>query len=107
MAITSTFNPGLGVLDTFGDVNDNTITMSRIVHDNEILSGSLQISVTAKKWPNGVAETKGPYPVGSNTEYTDVRVKGRQMQVRTESSGTNDDWRFGKTRYDTSGGTLR
>lgn len=97
---------------TFGVLEDAqdgtaTITLSRVVNDVGLTSGTLQVTVSCKKWPNGAATEKGPYPINASTEYVDVRAKGRQMQVTYGSAGTNDEWRLGDVRYDVSGGTLR
>jgi hypothetical protein len=41
-----------------------------------------------------------PYIITPTTDKVDTRARGRQIQLRIESSEINDNWRFGTMRVD-------
>jgi hypothetical protein len=41
-----------------------------------------------------------PYIITPTTDKVDTRARGRQIQLRIESSELGDNWRFGTMRVD-------
>lgn len=64
-----------------------------------VMSGSLNFSITTKKWPNGPEVTKGPYTITNSIDKIDLRARGRQARVKFSTSAAGTDWGIGKPRY--------
>ena len=73
------------------------------------MSGSTTLAVKFKsrKYPNAPEITKGPFNVVQNTEKISTRVKGRQIAIRYESSGIDDEWALGDFRINAQVDSVR
>ena len=82
--------------------------IDRIVPDVR-MSGSTTLAVKFKsrKYPNAPEITKGPFNVVQNTEKISTRVKGRQIAIRYESSGIDDEWALGDFRINAQVDSVR
>ncbi len=67
--------------------------------DNTAYSGTLKISMKARKYPGGPVITKGPFTVTGSTQKVSTRLRGREMAIQIQSSTTADlPWRMGQFR---------
>lgn len=67
--------------------------------DNTPYSGTLQISLKARKYPGGPVITKGPFTVTGSTQKVSTRLRGRELAIQIQSSTTADlPWRMGQFR---------
>ena len=67
--------------------------------DGSALTGNLDYSIKYRPYPGATQQTKGPYTVSAATQKVDHRVRGRQIAIRVDSSGTGQSWRFGSLRF--------
>lgn len=65
-----------------------------------VLSGTVRITMKARKFPNTEQITKGPIDVDSSKGYIRPRIRGRQIAVRIGSNEVDASWRFGRLRFD-------
>ena len=80
------------------DDGDELMFVDRIVPDFN-LTGSLQVTMNFRNYPNGPVTTKGPYTFSSiDKEYADIRARGRQMSLKISSNADGSSWQLGKTR---------
>lgn len=64
------------------------------------ITGSLDLTVKSKKYPQDASEvSKGPFTISPTTTKVSLRAKGRQMKVRFSSSSTGDNWELGTFRF--------
>ena len=67
--------------------------------DNTPYSGTLNISLKARKYPGGPVITKGPFPVTGSTQKVSTRLRGRELAIQIQSStSSNLPWRMGQFR---------
>jgi len=67
--------------------------------DNTPYTGTLQISLQARKYPGGDVTTKGPFPVTGTTQKVSTRLRGREIAIQIQSSTSSDlPWRMGQFR---------
>jgi hypothetical protein len=67
--------------------------------DNTPYTGTLNISLLARKYPGGPVITKGPFPVTGNTQKVSTRLRGRELAIQIQSStSSNVPWRMGQFR---------
>tara|TARA_R110000824_G_scaffold352689_1_gene539774 strand:+ start:348 stop:2348 length:2001 start_codon:yes stop_codon:yes gene_type:complete len=79
----------------FGENGDKMLLVDKIIPD---VSGSPQLTIYTRKYPNATEITKGPYDIFDNTEKLSLRAKGRQFRMKVSYTGTTY-WRFGHTRF--------
>lgn len=79
----------------FGENGDKMLLIDKIIPD---VSGSPQITLFTKKYPNATEITKGPFDIFDSTEKVSLRAKGRQFRMKVSYTGTAY-WRFGHTRF--------
>ena len=73
--------------------------IDKIIPDVTLSSNTtLSVSLNTRKHPNATEVTKGPFSITSSTEKISTRAKGRQVALKWESSGTNDEWTLGDFR---------
>lgn len=78
---------------------DFLMQIGMLVPDFKVLTGSISLTVTTKKWPHRAAtQSKGPYAITSSTEFLNPRIKGRQVSLGFESNAVGDHWRMGTFR---------
>ncbi len=68
---------------------------------------SLLLYMNTRKFPNATEITKGPFAITSSTEKVSTRAKGRQISMKFQSSGTEDDWTLGDFRVNSRQDGLR
>ena len=70
-------------------------------------STSLSLFMNTRKFPNAPETVKGPFAITSSTEKISTRAKGRQISVKFQSTGTQDDWTLGDFRVNSRKDGLR
>ena len=76
---------------------EDLLMVDKIITDFT-LTGSVDLSIKVRKYPNAPETTKGPFTATSSTEKISMRAKGRQAAIRVESSDVGDAWRAGALR---------
>jgi hypothetical protein len=67
--------------------------------DNTPYTGTLNISLQARRYPGGPVITKGPFAVTGNTQKVSTRLRGRELTIQIQSSTSSDvPWRMGQFR---------
>lgn len=67
--------------------------------DNTPYTGTLKISLLARKYPGGPVITKGPFDVTGTTQKVSTRLRGREFAIQIQSSTSSDvPWRMGQFR---------
>lgn len=87
------------------EAGDNILFINKFVpdfsnlSDNTPYSGTLQISLRARKYPGGPVTSKGPFNVTGATQKTSLRLRGRELSLQIQSSTSSDlPWRMGQFR---------
>jgi len=87
---------------------ENLYMVDRIVPNVDMsTSTSMNLYLNTRKYPSASETVKGPFSVTSSTEKVSVRAKGRQISVKFETTGTEDDWSLGDFRINTRVDGLR
>lgn len=73
------------------------------ISNNNGFTGTIYITLRARKYPEAAVITKGPYLVQSSTPKISTRLRGREFAVRLESSEFNVPWRLGEFRMSLEG----
>ncbi len=69
------------------------------ISDNTPYSGTLKVSLIARKYPGGALTTKGPFDVTGTTQKVSTRLRGREFAIQIQSSTSSDlPWRMGQFR---------
>ena len=69
------------------------------ISDNTPYSGTLKVSLIARKYPGGTVTTKGPFDVTGTTQKVSTRLRGREFAIQIQSStSSNLPWRMGQFR---------
>lgn len=68
---------------------------------------SMDLYLNTRKYPSAPETTKGPFAMTSSTEKVSVRAKGRQISVKFQTTGTQDDWSLGDFRINTRADGMR
>jgi hypothetical protein len=79
---------------------DTLMMISRIVGDFDDLQGSVDFTLYARFWPTSDDIVHGPFTHINTTPYLNMRVLGRQVKIRLDSSATPSFWRFGAIKAD-------
>jgi hypothetical protein len=82
----------------------NIMFLDRIIpddtdRDGNPLNGNISLYVNYRAYPGDTLHTKGPYLVSANTAKVDLRVRGRQLSLRVESTAVGQSWRLGSYRF--------
>ena len=92
-------------LDPAGDRN---FLIDKVVPDATMETNTnLFLTVNAKKYPSADAVAKGPFTITPTTQKTSLRAKGRQVNFKIESTGTQDSWVLGDFRINAREDSLR
>ena len=87
---------------------ENLYLVDKIVPNaNMSSSTALSVYLNTRKYPSSSDVTKGPFVVTPTTEKVSVRAKGRQISIKFQSTGTEDDWSLGDFRINTRVDSLR
>ena len=68
---------------------------------------TLSLYMNTRKFPNSTETTKGPFTITSSTEKVSTRAKGRQISMKFQSTGLDDDWTLGDFRVNSRQDGLR
>jgi hypothetical protein len=75
--------------------------VDRIIPDITMGANStVSVFMNTRKFPNASETSKGPFNITSTTEKISTRVKGRQIALKFQSTGTQDEWQLGDFRID-------
>ena len=81
---------------------ENLYMVDKIVPNvNMSASTAMDLYLNTRKYPSAPETTKGPFPMSQSTEKVSVRAKGRQISVKFQTTGTQDDWSLGDFRINT------
>jgi len=91
-------------LDIDGDGED-FIKVRRFIPDFKNLTGSVDVTIFLKYYPDEVdiaaGETFiGPFTITTSTNKVDTRARARLASIKIESYGLGDNWRYGIFRMD-------
>jgi len=64
---------------------------------DEKTAGQVQVRFRSRYWPTGPETHHGPFLL---SQPTSVRLSGREISIRAESTTPNADWRVGRFRFD-------
>ena len=84
----------------------NLFMVDRVIPDATV-TGSFDLTLKSKQFPNGTETSKGPFTISQSTSKVSVRAKGRQMSFRFSSSATGDAWSLGRFRLNIRGDGMR
>ena len=93
--MTSFLESGKQNIDEGGS---RSMHLGALIPDFKILTGSVDVTVRARKYPQATQISKGPFNVLPATERFNPRIRGRQVGLRVESSDLGDFWRMGTWR---------
>jgi hypothetical protein len=81
---------------------DNMVLMQKFIPDFKRQVGNLTVHLRLRPYPQApaVASSLDPYVIAPDTEFVSTRARGRQVQLRIESTELNSFWRFGTMRVD-------
>lgn len=69
------------------------------ISNNTPYTGTLKVSLLARKYPGGDVITKGPFAVTGTTQKVSTRLRGREFAIQIQSStSSNVPWRMGQFR---------
>jgi hypothetical protein len=68
------------------------------ISNNDPFTGTLTLTLNARKYPDAPEITKGPYLIQSNTQKISTRLRGREFAIRFDSNVINVPWRLGEFR---------
>lgn len=84
------------------DIGDGEqmLFMSRFIPDFKNQEGDLTIRLLLRPYPQASASPSSldPYTITPTTQKVDTRARGRQIQMRIESTDLDTNWRFGTMR---------
>jgi hypothetical protein len=87
---------------------ENLYMVDKIVPNVDMsTSTSMDLYLNTRKYPSAPETTKGPFAMTQATEKVSVRAKGRQISVKFQTTGTQDDWSLGDFRINTRVDGLR
>jgi hypothetical protein len=87
---------------------ENLYMVDQIVPDaNMSTTTSLDLYMNTRKYPNSTEVIKGPFTITSSTDKVSTRAKGRQIAIKFQSTGTEDQWTLGDFRINSRQDGLR
>ena len=82
--------------------------VDQVVPDaNMSASTNLFLYMNTRKYPNSPEIVKGPFTITSSTQKVSTRAKGRQIALKFQSTGTEDEWTLGDFRINSRQDGLR
>ena len=82
------------------DDGENVSFIKKLYPDFARISGSVSITVTARRRPQSVERTKGPVLADGATVKREIRLRGGQVGLTLESTALGDSWRLAPIGYD-------
>lgn len=89
----------------FGDP-DHVFNLSRIAMDAKV-SGTMNVTVTGRRFANGPTVTKGPYMTNPGTQSIDMALQARLIELEFATMGTASRFRLGQLQLDAEPGGKR
>ena len=104
IAISSYIRSGDFDLDVDGD-GEYFIKLRRFIPDFKNLTGSAAVTIYLRSYPADTTVAKGetfigPFTITTSTDKVDTRARARLASIQIESSGIDDNWRYGIFRMD-------
>ena len=82
--------------------------VDKVVPDASMTSSTnLYVYMNTRKYPNAPEAVKGPFTITSSTQKVSTRAKGRQIALKFQSTGTEDEWTLGDFRVNSREDGLR
>ncbi|MDC3296039.1 hypothetical protein OAU55_00135 [Candidatus Pelagibacter sp.] len=82
--------------------------VDKVVPDASMTSSTnLYVYMNTRKYPNAPETVKGPFTITSSTQKVSTRAKGRQIALKFQSTGTEDEWTLGDFRVNSREDGLR
>lgn len=75
------------------------IFVDRFIPDLAKQTGSLNLTIYSRKYPNGPLTTKGPFSMSPSKQFQSFRSRGRQFKFRLSSSSLSGDYQIGAVRF--------
>ena len=60
----------------------------------------VNILMSAKQYPTATTVSKGPFVVSASTRFQNIRLRGRQANLKISTSAIGTSWRLGTFRLD-------
>ena len=60
----------------------------------------VNILMSSKQYPTATSVTKGPFIVSTSTQFHNIRLRGRQANLKISTSAIGTSWRLGTFRLD-------
>lgn len=81
---------------------DQMLFMQKFIPDFKRQVGNLTVHLRLRAYPQATATPSSldPYVIAPDTQFVSTRARGRQIQLRIESSDLDSFWRFGTMRVD-------
>jgi hypothetical protein len=78
------------------------MNVRRFIPDFKELSGTVNISIYLRRFPNDTAASSslGPFTISTSTQQVWTRARSRLASVQLESDKTGQSWRYGLFRFD-------
>ncbi len=88
---------------------DQMLLMQKFIPDFKRQEGDLTVHLRLRPYPQASATPSSldPYVISPGTQFVSTRARGRQIQLRIESSDLGSWWRFGTMRVDIQPDGLR
>lgn len=77
------------------------VFVSRLIPDFLALTGSIEVSLTARQYPGAPGKIEGPRTVDPTTQQVSTRTRARQVSLKVQSQALGDAWRMGTWRVET------
>ena len=82
--------------------------VDKVVPDASMTAATnLYVYMNTRKYPNAPETVKGPFTITSSTQKVSTRAKGRQIALKFQSTGTEDEWTLGDFRVNSREDGLR
>ena len=85
-----------------GDGED-MIFIRKMVPDFKAHSGTVNLQLKVRDYPNGTQTTKDAEAITTSTTKINTRARGRQAAIKIYSDSTGANWRFGTLKMDLQG----
>ena len=77
---------------------DELVHVSKLIPDFDRITGSMDVTLKGRKYPQATQFTKGPYTVTGSTDEMGVRIRARHIALRATQSSLGDSFRMGSFR---------
>jgi len=77
---------------------DELVHISKLIPDFDRITGSIDVLLKGRKYPQATQFTKGPYTISGSTDEMGVRIRARQLALRVTQDGLGESFRMGSFR---------